>query len=108
MQDPHGSAENGLNWDDGIIPYNQLQTGLSESVALYANLYSFAKCKFLAELIGRSVLNLEDYGCPTQRKRRPGYSCVLPCHHFNINFANSKRAFLLQVVKVSFSNKILC
>ena len=38
MQHPHGSAEKGLNLDDGIIPYNQLQTGLSESVALYANL----------------------------------------------------------------------
>ena len=22
---PHGSAENGRNWDDGIIPYNQLK-----------------------------------------------------------------------------------
>jgi hypothetical protein len=21
---PHGSAENGLSWDDGHIPYNQL------------------------------------------------------------------------------------
>jgi hypothetical protein len=30
---PHGSAENGLNWDDGSIPYNQLETALSEAVA---------------------------------------------------------------------------
>ena len=29
---PHGSAENGRNWDDGIIPYNQLKTALTESV----------------------------------------------------------------------------
>jgi hypothetical protein len=29
---PHDSAENGLNWGDGIIPYNQLETALSESV----------------------------------------------------------------------------
>jgi len=29
---PHGSDENGLNWDDGHIPYRQLETVLSESV----------------------------------------------------------------------------
>jgi hypothetical protein len=34
----HGSAENGLNWDDGIVPYNQLENALSESVAGYAHL----------------------------------------------------------------------
>jgi hypothetical protein len=62
MQHPHGSAEKGLNLDDGIIPYNQLETALSESVAGYAHLYSYgiSKCNFLAELIVHSVLNLED------------------------------------------------
>ena len=58
----HGSAENRLNWDVGNIPYNQLETALSESVARYAHLYSYriSKCNFLAELIVHSVLNLED------------------------------------------------
>ena len=100
---PHVPAE---NWDDGILPYNQLETALSEAVAGYAHLYTYgnAKCKFLEELIGRPVLNLEGFGCPTQRELRPGYSCVLPCHHFN----DISCAFLLQVVKISFSNKILC
>ena len=23
---PHGSSENGLNWEDALIPYHQLQT----------------------------------------------------------------------------------
>ena len=66
---PHWSAENVLNWDGGIIPYNQLETALSEVVAGYVHLYSYAisKCKFLAELIGRPVLYMEDFGCPTQR-----------------------------------------
>jgi hypothetical protein len=36
----HGSFENGLNWDDGIIPYDQLFTVLNEAVAGYAHLYS--------------------------------------------------------------------
>ena len=32
--EPHGSEENGLNWDDGHIPYDQLVPVLSEAVAL--------------------------------------------------------------------------
>jgi hypothetical protein len=36
---PHGDAKNGLNWDDGHIPYKQLDTDLSEAVAGYAHLY---------------------------------------------------------------------
>jgi hypothetical protein len=62
MQHPHGSAENGLNYNDGIIPYNKIETALSESFAGYAHLYSYsiAKCKFLSEMIGRPVPNLED------------------------------------------------
>jgi len=38
---PHGSAENGHNWDDGHIPYRQLETVLSEAVAGYAHLYGY-------------------------------------------------------------------
>lgn len=82
---PHGSEENGLNWDDGIVPYSQLQTALKEAVAGYAHLYSygFSKCDFLFNILGRPILNLEDFGCPNHRKLRPGYSCVLPCHSYN-------------------------
>ena len=51
---PHGSTENGLNLDDGYIPYNQLYTVLTETLAGYAHFYSYgaSKCKFISELIG--------------------------------------------------------
>jgi hypothetical protein len=47
---PHGDAENGLNWDDGHLNYNQLHTVISEAVAGYAHLYSYgaSKCKCLS------------------------------------------------------------
>jgi len=66
----HGSQENGLNWDDGIVPYNQLETALNEIVARYAHLYSYGatKCQFLSDLLVRPVLNLEDIGSPTRHK----------------------------------------
>jgi len=38
--EPHGFKENVLNWADGYIPYDQVQTVLSEAVALYDHLYA--------------------------------------------------------------------
>jgi len=57
---PHGSEENGLNWDDGIVPYNLLETDINETVASYAHLYSYGatNCQFLSDLLGHPVLNL--------------------------------------------------
>jgi len=75
---PHGSLKNELNRDDGMVPYNLLETALSETVARYAHLYSYGvtKCQFLADLLGRPVINLEDFGCPNRHKLGSGYSSV--------------------------------
>jgi hypothetical protein len=35
---PHDDADNGLNWTDGHIPYEQLFSVLSEAVAGFAHL----------------------------------------------------------------------
>jgi hypothetical protein len=81
----HGSTENGMNWEDGHIPYTQLPTVLSEAVAGYTHLYAYGdfKCKFLASLINRTFLNLEDLRCPNpQDLRPPEFSCGFPCHKF--------------------------
>jgi len=105
---PYGSAENGLNWDDGIIPCNQLETALIEAVAGYNHPHSYgiAKCNFLAELNGRPVLNLEDFVCPTQRELRPVYSCVLTCHHFNdISCATRNAHSFYKWLKYHFQTK---
>jgi hypothetical protein len=34
---PHGSAANGLNWDDGNIPYDKLLRVLTAAVTGYAH-----------------------------------------------------------------------
>jgi len=51
--EPHGSKENGLNWSDGFIPYDQVQTVLSEAVAPYDHLYARGedKCERLLEIL---------------------------------------------------------
>jgi len=58
----HGSAENGLKWE----AYHELYTVASEAVAGFANLYAYgvSKCKFLTELLGRPILNLQDFNYP--------------------------------------------
>ena len=62
---PHGSGEKGRNYDDGIVPYDQLENSLSEDLPGYAHLYSYGitKYKFLSDLLCRPVLNLEEFGC---------------------------------------------
>jgi len=59
---PHGNCENGLNWDDGHIPYTQLSSVLNEATASFAHLYAYgdSKCTFISQLLGRPVHNLKD------------------------------------------------
>jgi len=57
--DAHASDQNGLSWDDGIIPYSSLFQTLTEATANFAHLYAkgMGKCKFLSNLLGRAVKN---------------------------------------------------
>jgi len=50
----HGSSENGLNFTDGHIEYEELHTVLTEAVGGFQHLYSYgvSKCTFLAGLTG--------------------------------------------------------
>ena len=52
---PHGNSENGLNWEDGHIPYTQLASVLSEAAAGFAHLYAYgdSNCTFISQLLGR-------------------------------------------------------
>ena len=70
----HGSEENGINLDDDFVPYEQVETALSEAVAGYADLYSYGitKCKFLSDLLSRSVFYWEYFGYPNSCKLGSG------------------------------------
>jgi hypothetical protein len=80
----HRDVENGLNWAVGHIPYDQLFQVLNEAVAGYVNLYSYgaAKCSILKGLLGRTVTNLTELGCPLPQNFRQGFHCLMPCHRF--------------------------
>jgi hypothetical protein len=70
---PHGNCENGLNLDDGHIPYNQLSSVLNEAVAGFDHLYAYgdSKCTLISQLLSRPVHNLKDFNCPSPRYFRP-------------------------------------
>ena len=73
---PHGNSENGLNGDEGHIPYNRFTSVLNEAVAGFAHFYAYgySKCTLITRLLGRPVHNLEDFNCPSPRYFRPKFS----------------------------------
>jgi hypothetical protein len=60
----HGDVENGLNWADCQIPYDELFHVRNGAVAAYVKLYRYgaAKCSFLSgPLVGS---HQSEFGCP--------------------------------------------
>ena len=78
----HGGSENGINWDDGHIPHNQMSSVLNEAVADFAHLYANgdSKCTLISQLLVRLVHNLEDFNCPSHRYLKHKFNCTKPCH----------------------------
>jgi hypothetical protein len=91
---PHGYESNGLNWDDGYIPYNILQTVVDEAVSSFPHLYCFGlkKCNFIQNLLGRPVQNL-DVKYPPSSHLKPRYTCNLSCHKFPKVSCATKNAY---------------
>ena len=68
--EPHGSEENGLNWNNGFIPYDQVFTVLNEAVAIYDHQYAMGndKCQILNGILGKTHTQLRNPPVP----RPPG------------------------------------
>jgi len=88
----HGSDENGLNRDDGHINYHELFTVVSEAVAVFAHLYSYGvtKCKFLAEILGRPILILQDLTVLSPRLSTTNAGAAFLVINFTISIAQPK------------------
>ena len=89
---PQGDIENGLNSDDGHIPYNQLSSVLNEAAAGFEHLYALgdSKCTLLSQLLGRPVQNLEGFNCPSPRYFIHKFSCA-KLYHRNTSFRCATR-----------------
>ena len=80
----HGSEENGINWNDGHIPYSQLPIVLSEAVAIFDHLYAQGpeKCRILSEVLNCPIHDLKDLNCPEPHKLKSHYHCSMVYHSF--------------------------
>ena len=106
----HGDAGNGLNWDDGHIPYSQLFHVLNEAVAGYVFLFSYgaAKCSFLKGLLGRTVTDLRELSCPLPENFSQGFHCLMPCHKFpNVRCATRHAHAFYQWLIYHFQTKLM-
>jgi hypothetical protein len=81
---PHASPTSGLTWNDGVIPYSSLVQTLQEATANIPNLHSKgdAKCRNLSTLLGRSVQNLDSFGCAERSEFKMAKGCIMTCHKF--------------------------
>jgi len=89
----HGSSENGLNWADGHMEYEEMHTVFTEAVGGFAHLYAYGvfNCTFLGGLTGRPIHKIEGLGFP-----HPSLSitnAVVLCHvrSFPDSFAQTKQ-----------------
>jgi len=95
--DPHSSEQNGICWDDGGIAYSSLFQTLAEATANFAHLYAkgTAKCKFLSDILGRPVQNLDSFGCPLRKEFKITTGCSLPCHKYPDKSCAARNAYNL-------------
>lgn len=85
IKDLNAKSNNGINWEDGYIPYSIFSTVLNEAVAGFTHLYAYGeeKCLFLEEITQRTFINLQQFQCPPPTGLKLKYHCILPCHKFN-------------------------
>jgi len=89
----HGSDENGLSWADGQLEYAKPSDTIREAVSAYAHLYAYvtAKTRFLSNLLGHPVRNLEDFNCSPSHGLKAQFSCRMPCHKNYLNYRCATR-----------------
>lgn len=104
----------GISWEAGTVDYSELENVLQSATSSYVYLFAkgLEKCKFLEQLTGKDVFNLQDFGCPSLKclpaleftkcdyHRGVNYSCSLKfakklslwiCHNrSNVDFNNAK------------------
>jgi len=89
----NGSDKNGLSWADGQLDYAKLTETIRKAVSGYAHLYAYgtAKTRFLSNLLGKPVRNLEDFKCPPPHGLKAQFSCNMPCHKNDLNYRCATR-----------------
>jgi hypothetical protein len=73
-----------INWNDVDVQYSELQTVLHREVSSAVGIHCFGyqKTNFISGLIGRTVIDIIELGCPDPSDMSaPNISCKFACHN---------------------------
>jgi len=73
------------NWNDCDVLYLELETVLHREASSAVAIYCFGpqKTHFISSLIGRTVIDITQLGCPPITDiSLPGINCTFACHNF--------------------------
>ena len=74
----------GCKWNNGDVPYSELEIVLHREVSSAVAIYCFGpeKSNFISGLIDRTVVNITQLGCPEVADVcLPAISCTFACHN---------------------------
>ena len=78
------AIHHGCNWNDGYVPYSELETVLHREASSAVAIYCFepVKTEFISSLINRTVIDITQLGCPPIADiNRSAISCTFACHN---------------------------
>ena len=96
----------GCNWNDGDVPYSELETVLHREVSSAVAIYCFGpeKTNFISGLLDRTVIDITQLGCPEQADiSLPAISCTLHVTTSPNMFVHCESLFISSVDQLSHS-----
>ena len=88
----------GCNWNDGDVPYSELETVLHREVSSAVAIYCFGpqKTNFISGLIDRTVIDITQLGCPELADiSLPAITCTFACHNKSKHVCALRTAYSL-------------
>ena len=88
----------GCNWNDGDVPYSELETVLHREVSSAVAIYCFGpeKTNFISGLLDRTVIDITQLGCPEQADiSLPAIRCTFACHNKSKHVCALRTAYSL-------------
>ena len=78
------AIDHGRNWNDGDVPYSELETVLHREASSAVAIYGVRpqKTQFISSLIERAVIDITQLGCPPIADiSLSGINCTFACHN---------------------------
>jgi len=78
------AIDHGCNWNDGFVPYSDLENVVHSEASSAVAIYCFGalKTEFISSLINRTVIDITQLGCPPIADiKLSTISCTFACHN---------------------------